>query len=307
HKPHSTSSLSAPSTPCDAIGHFDAPWQYTNEEQDGVVLRKGGRMLNSYRPRSSLGDLKSIRYPNRELEKDRGRHSFKEYFDAPQEKARARSCEGERGWNRRYGRVDIERTQWEMSRLIGFATSTCVEDWEGIKAICDRVNQSDSEAKEACKALRRDIKFGLPTTQLSASRLWAILMQNCAQYFVAHTTNRNFLGVIENVVLSPATTSVVRDRLVEVVGTSVYLLKDSRNVKSYQSTWRKLRLQLKLIYSPEGLKTPVDDTFWNFSPPKSMSSSPTELGHPSVKETSDLQEGKRGYGSHQRGSHLQAP
>ncbi|KAH7322188.1 hypothetical protein B0J17DRAFT_253317 [Rhizoctonia solani] len=295
-RPRDTSSLSVPSTPCDAISYFDAIWQYTNGEQDGVVLRECSHgdgtpdnSLGNYRPRSSLGDLKPVRYPSQDPEEER--HEFKESFSTPREKGRARSCEGERGWNRRYGRVDVERAQWEMSRLIDFATSTCVEDWECIKTIWDRVNRSDSEAKDACKALRRDIKFGPPTTQLSASRLWAILMQDCPQFFVTHTTNRKFLGVIENIALSPATTSVVRDRLVEVVGTSVYLLKNSKNIKPYQSTWKKLRVQLKLIYSPEGLKAPVDDPFWNFSPPNPVSSSPTEPKHATVKGTSDLREG----------------
>ncbi|KAH7322191.1 hypothetical protein B0J17DRAFT_723691 [Rhizoctonia solani] len=218
---HGTSCLSVLSTPGDTVGHFGAIRQRTNEEQDDVVLRKpspGDVMLDnslqSYRPRSSMGDLKSVRHPSQTLEKER--RSFQEQDRAPQEKGRARSCEGERGRNRSYGSADTERTQWEMSRLVGFATSTCVEDWEGIMFICNRANHNNLEAKDACKALRRDIKFGLPTTQISASRPWTILMWNCAPYFVTHTTNRKFLGVVEDIALSPTTTSVVRDRLVEV-------------------------------------------------------------------------------------------
>ncbi|KAH7345763.1 hypothetical protein B0J17DRAFT_49260 [Rhizoctonia solani] len=149
---------------------------------------------------------------------------------------------------------------------------TNVEDWSVVMEICDKVNGSDSEAKEASKALRKDIQFGRPAVQLSAARLWAILMRNCAPYFVAQTTNRKFLGKIEEVALSPTTSPVVRDRLVEVIGTSVYLLRDSKNLKPYQSTWKKLRLQLKLNHPIEGLEIPADDPILNPTPHRPPSS-----------------------------------
>jgi hypothetical protein len=56
------------------------------------------------------------------------------------------------------------------------------------------------------------------------------MMRNCKDYFIARTTDRKFLGRIEEVALSPTTSPVVRDRLVEVVGTAVHQLKDSKSV-----------------------------------------------------------------------------
>lgn len=41
----------------------------------------------------------------------------------------------------------------------GYTTSTSVEDWSVVMEICDKVNLNDSEAKEASRALRKDIQL----------------------------------------------------------------------------------------------------------------------------------------------------
>ncbi|EUC60961.1 tyrosine kinase domain protein [Rhizoctonia solani AG-3 Rhs1AP] len=293
-RPYGTPTTSVPNTPHDMIDHLDAIWSCANEDQGGVILhgrsqetRMPDSPLGNYGLHASLDEPEPVNYASHTSET--GRRGFRSFFSALLEKDKERPREEEQARSRYHAGIEIERTRWEMSRLVGFITSTHMEDWGCVMAICNRVNQSDSEAKDACKALRRDIKFGHPTLQLSASQLWAILMRNCAPYFVAHTTNRKFLGAIEVVVLSPATSPVVRDRLVEVIGTSVYLLRGSRNIKPYQATWKKLRLQLKLNCSPEGLAIPANDPFWSLNPHESS----TELEPMPNKKTSNLREDKR--------------
>ncbi|KAF8603000.1 hypothetical protein BDV93DRAFT_556922 [Ceratobasidium sp. AG-I] len=86
--------------------------------------------------------------------------------------------------------------------------------------VCDRANQSEADAKDASKALNLDIESRHLSVQLAA--LWAIMMRNFPIYFIAHTASRECLGKIKEFTLIPATSSVVRDRLVEVVGASVF-------------------------------------------------------------------------------------
>ncbi|CAE6471140.1 unnamed protein product [Rhizoctonia solani] len=290
-RPHDAASIHVPPTPREAIGHLDAAQLHAKEERENAVLRKRNRgsgmlgsMFGSHEPRSSMEEIESI-HSTHAPEKER--HGFRSLFGTSREKEREKEKEREREQTRHRGIENLnDRTQWEMSRLIGYTTSTSVEDWSVVMEICDKVNLSDTEAKEASKALRKDIQFGRPAVQLSAARLWAILMRNCGQYFVAQTTHRKFLGKIEEVALSPATSPVVRDRLVEVIGTSVYLLRESRNLKPYQSTWKKLRLQLKLTHPVEGLEIPADDPILNPTPHRPPSSlrqlSPNELVQPEV-------------------------
>ncbi|CAE6409330.1 unnamed protein product [Rhizoctonia solani] len=286
---HDAVSINVPPTPREAIGHLDATQLQAKEDRESAVLRRRNRgsgmlgsMFGSHEPRASMEDGESI-HSNHAPEKER--HGFRSLFGTSREREREKEKEREREQTRHRG-IDNDRTQWEMSRLIGYTTSTNVEDWSVVMEICDKVNMSDSEAKEASKALRKDIQFGRPAVQLSAARLWAILMRNCVQYFVAQTTSRKFLGKIEEVALNPTTSPVVRDRLVEVIGTSVYLLRDSKNLKPYQSTWKKLRLQLKLNHPIEGLEIPADDPILNPTPHRPPSSlrnlPPNELVQPDV-------------------------
>ncbi|KDN33953.1 hypothetical protein RSAG8_12952, partial [Rhizoctonia solani AG-8 WAC10335] len=282
-RPHdavSIASIHVPPTPRGAIAHLDASHLQANDDQDSVVLRKRNRgrgmlssMFGSHEPRASVEDGEPI-HSNYAPEKER--YGFRSLFSST---SREREMEEERGKEKerereqtRHRGIENDRTQWEMSRLIGYATSTSVEDWSVVMEICDKVNLSDSEAKEASKALKKDIEFGRPAVQLSAAKLWAILMWNCSQYFIIHTTTRKFLGKIEEVVLSSTTSPVVRDRLVEVVGGSVYLLGDSKNLKPYQSTWKKLRLQLKLNHPLDGLEIPAGDPILNPTPHRPLSS-----------------------------------
>ncbi|CAE6477246.1 unnamed protein product, partial [Rhizoctonia solani] len=181
-------------------------------------------------------------------------------------------CQDQGQGQARHCNVEMDRTQWKMTRLIGYTNGTNMEDWTVVLDIFSKVNESDSEAKEASKALRKDIQFGHPIAQLSAARLWPIMMRNCTYYFIAHTANRKFLGRIEEVILSPTTSPVVRDRLIEVIGGLVYLLKDSKHFKPYQSTWKKLRLQLKLNCPREGFEVPPDDIILNPAPHRRLSS-----------------------------------
>ncbi|CAE6495549.1 unnamed protein product [Rhizoctonia solani] len=202
-------------------------------------------------------DIQSIHFAQAPEKEQRG---LKKIFGVVRDKEREGEQEREREQNSR------RSIQWEMSRLIEHTTSTNVEDWPMVMLIRDKVNLSDSEAKEASKALRKDIRLGRPAVQLSAAKLWVILVQNRAYYFIVHTANRKFLEKIEEVALNPITPPVVRDRLVEAIGTSVYLLKDSRHLQPYQATWKKLRAQLKLNDPVEGFEISPSDPILNPTP-----------------------------------------
>ena len=63
---------------------------------------------------------------------------------------------------------------------------------------------------------------GEPHTQLSAARLWAIMLRNCSLSFVKQCTSRKFLDTLEEVLKSKSTTPVVRERLVAVLAAASY-------------------------------------------------------------------------------------
>ncbi|KAF8755390.1 GAT domain [Rhizoctonia solani] len=119
-------------------------------------------------------------------------------------------------------------TSWEMSRLAEYAIHTNIEDWAVVVELCNKLGIDPQETEESFKVLINDIRFStLPSVQLSAAKLWMIMIYRCRPYFASHIPEQELLGVIEEVALSSRTSPVVRDRLVEVMGASVFLLKDA--------------------------------------------------------------------------------
>ncbi len=53
-------------------------------------------------------------------------------------------------------------------------------------------------------------------------KLWAILLRNSSAAFIAQSTALDFLETIEELIISNATSPVVRNRLLDVLGDAVH-------------------------------------------------------------------------------------
>jgi hypothetical protein len=62
----------------------------------------------------------------------------------------------------------------------------------------------------------------MPGSLTLLPRLWAILLRNSSAEFVAQSTAVDFLETIEALIVSSATSPVVRNRLLRVLGDVVY-------------------------------------------------------------------------------------
>jgi hypothetical protein len=54
-------------------------------------------------------------------------------------------------------------------------------------------------------------------------QLWAIILRNASDVFLAQTESRKFIDVLADVITSPKTSPVVRDRLMEVLAGAVFI------------------------------------------------------------------------------------
>ncbi|CAE6525728.1 unnamed protein product [Rhizoctonia solani] len=150
-------------------------------------------------------------------------------------------------------------SSWDVFRLVDYVIHNNMEDWAVVIEICNKLGQNDEATQESFRVLVDNIRSSFPTVQLLAAKLWIIMIYRCKSYFADHLPRQLLLETIEDVALSSHTPPVVRDRLVEVVGASVFLLKGAQTFKFYQSTWMKLRQQLNLTYPAEGLAITADD------------------------------------------------
>jgi VHS domain len=107
--------------------------------------------------------------------------------------------------------------------------------------LCEHASANETAAKEAARALRREFKYADPSAQLSAARLWAIMLQNCSEEFIEQSASRKNLDAVEDVITSNRTNPVVRERLLEVLGSAVYHHTKNDRRHSFAVLWRKVK------------------------------------------------------------------
>ncbi|KAF8731605.1 hypothetical protein AX14_004589 [Amanita brunnescens Koide BX004] len=167
------------------------------------------------------------------------------------------------------GREKNHRDDAGLTRMIGYLTATASEDWTLVLEVCDRASANGDNAKEAVRALRREFRYGEPPAQLSAARLWAIMSRNCSEVFAAETASRKFIITLEELITSPGTSPVVRERLVDVVGAAAY---NSPKDSGFRSLWKKV----KPVDKPdEGVPFDIDDAIIN--PPTALRHSQSDI------------------------------
>ncbi|KAH7882143.1 hypothetical protein F5I97DRAFT_1817699 [Phlebopus sp. FC_14] len=145
--------------------------------------------------------------------------------------------------------------------LEGYLTATASEDWSIVLEVCERASASEANAKEAVKALRREFK----RAQLAAARLWAIMLRNATEVFLAQISQRKFIETLEDVLTSSRTSPVVRERLMEVLAAAAFITS-SRGKERDKDGFRGLWCRLKPADKPDnGVPFDTDDAM--FSPP----------------------------------------
>jgi hypothetical protein len=215
-----------------------------------------------------------IRDRDRDKDKDKERGRDKERETREKEKERERDKEGrDRIWRE-------EDSSSELTRMIGYLTATSSEDWTLVLEVCERASATEANAKEAMKALRREFKYAEPKSQLSAARLWAIMLRNASDIFLTQISSRKFIDTLEDVLTSSRTSPVVRERLMEVLAAAAYITNSRPNLspKSEPSpfslkdrdrdrdSFRALWTRLKPVDKPDvGIPFDTDDAM--FSPP----------------------------------------
>ncbi|KAF8172435.1 hypothetical protein BJ912DRAFT_1047229 [Pholiota molesta] len=134
----------------------------------------------------------------------------------------------------------------ELSGIIGYLIATASKDGALLLEVCERASASENNAREAVQALRRDLKYGEPSVQLGAARLWAILLRNSSSTFISECTTYKFLYTIEDLLSSSETAPVVKERLLEIVAAAAYASgrnhdPDSGCDDGFKGLWKRVK------------------------------------------------------------------
>jgi len=166
--------------------------------------------------------------------------------------------------------------------MIGYLTATASEDWALVLEVCERASANESNAKEAVRALRREFRYGEPPAQLSAARLWALMLRNSSELFISQSTARKFLDTLEDLINSPKTSPVVRERVLHVIAAAAYA-SGSKKDSGFRGIWRRVKPADK---PDEGIPLDNDDAM--FLPPVSSRASHYDIPLVSYHEASPL-------------------
>ncbi|OAX34620.1 hypothetical protein K503DRAFT_430395 [Rhizopogon vinicolor AM-OR11-026] len=164
---------------------------------------------------------------DRDTDKDRDRGRDKDRKDR---KNRERNKRREMDKGREKDKEQAREHHWreednpeELTRVIGHLTATSSDDWALILEACKRACASEANAREATKALRREFKYAEPEAQLSAARLWAVMLGNASDVFLTQISSRKFISALEDVLTNSRTKPVVRERLMEVLAAAAFI------------------------------------------------------------------------------------
>ncbi|KAF7329372.1 Kinase-like protein [Mycena kentingensis (nom. inval.)] len=131
----------------------------------------------------------------------------------------------------------------ELVHRIRFLASMGSEDRHLVLDMCDRAS-TEAAAREAVRALMHEFKHGSPDAQLSAARLWAILLRNSSAAFIAQSTSSDFLDAVGDLLACAQTSPVVRHRVLRVLGDAVWN-------NPTKDAFRRLWLVVKPAEEPE--------------------------------------------------------
>ena len=70
---------------------------------------------------------------------------------------------------------------------------------------------------------------------LTVFQVWAVMLRNSSEVFISQSTSRKFLDTVEELLTSPRTSPVVRERLLEVVAAAAYA-----SGSSMSSIWKMI-------------------------------------------------------------------
>ncbi|KAG7095922.1 hypothetical protein E1B28_006606 [Marasmius oreades] len=161
--------------------------------------------------------------------------------------------------------------QGELTRSIGFLTATASEDWGLVLDVCERASANEANAKEAIRALKKEFKYGEPAAQLSAARLWAIMLRNSSELFIGQSTSRKFFDTLEDLLLSSRTSPVVKERVLDVLAAAAYA-SGSKKDTGFRGLWKKVKPHDK---PDEGMPFDTDDAMFN---PPVLAQVPSDQG-----------------------------
>ncbi|KAJ1304674.1 hypothetical protein OPQ81_005813 [Rhizoctonia solani] len=142
----------------------------------------------------------------------------------------------------------------ERDTRLSKMTETLIEcnlrDWSAVEDILRRTSATSTNANSVLKAIFRKLVVGDAFQQLSAGRLWAILMKRPSAALYERVTRSDFLAGLERAICSSHIEMVAADRLIAVLATVIHDFPCQEGAHRLKQLWDKLCAQRTLDNTP---------------------------------------------------------
>lgn len=105
-------------------------------------------------------------------------------------------------------------------------------DWNYLLELADSISHSEAAAREAARALRKELKYGESEPRRRAVKVWAVLTLSGSDRFKMQIANKRFLEVVEELVTSTKTPFKLKELLIDVFGMLAYEVSSDSALRS---------------------------------------------------------------------------
>ncbi|KAG8745193.1 hypothetical protein FRC10_008505 [Ceratobasidium sp. 414] len=125
-----------------------------------------------------------------------------------------------------------------------------LDDWSLVEEVCRSAATHTANADCVLKCILRCLITGTGFHQLSAGRLWAILMRKANAVVLVQAAQPEFLKSLERIISSPAVEMVAVDRLLAVLATVIHDKKSQDETDRFHQLWLRLSSRKQLDSAP---------------------------------------------------------
>ncbi|CAE6499584.1 unnamed protein product [Rhizoctonia solani] len=144
----------------------------------------------------------------------------------------------------------LQERDSQLCKMTATVIERSLEDWSIMEDVLRRASRTSANANGVLKTIIRKLMVGDAFQQLSAGRLWAVLMKRPSSVVYERATQTGFLADLERVICSPCIEMVAADRLIAVLATAIHDFPHQEGTERLKQLWNKLCAQRALDDTP---------------------------------------------------------
>ncbi|CAE6509223.1 unnamed protein product [Rhizoctonia solani] len=144
----------------------------------------------------------------------------------------------------------LQERDTQLSKMTASVIEYSLRDWSTVEDVIKRASTNSVNASSVLKVIVRKLMAGDEFQQLSAGRLWTILMKRPSSVLYERVTRTDFLAELERVICSSYIEMVAADRVIAGLATAIHDFPYQKGTERLKQLWDKLGAQRVLDETP---------------------------------------------------------